>query len=1752
MELSRYEIDGKFSGISSVQELFSKQTTQTPDAVAVEYGNKKITYAGLSALATKLAQSIQNASPDSKIVGVSTFRSIDMLAAVLAVLQSGKAYLPLDPALPVDRLQQVMADSGIDCVVCPAAESAAFEALKVRTVAHDDITARAERLSAKKQGSLAYVLYTSGSTGKPKGVCMGHAALINLLHWQEKRSAAGAGTRTLQYAPLSFDVSFQEIFSTLGTGGTLVLIDDDLRLDPAQLLAFIRDQSVERIFVPFVALQYLTEAAAAGTMYPASLREVITAGEQLKITAQVAGFFSALPACSLDNQYGPTECHVVTANLLTGDPKGWPALPSIGKAIDQVSIHIIGADEKELPDGETGELCIAGVCVAEGYLNRPELTAEKFVAWTNAAGENNRIYRTGDLARVEPDGDIEFLGRRDDQVKIRGYRIEPGEIEVLLTAQPGIRQAVVVATEDSPGQLRLVAYLVPSADQKDTAAIRLAVSTHLPEYMMPSAFVWMENLPKTSSGKVDRKALPKPDHKRPDLSVLYTAPSTPMEKILASVWIPLLQYDKVGIHDNFFELGGNSLLAVKTVATLQLTHKLSLPVTKLYQHPTIAGIAALLEGRKTGSSTRAPKKQRRENQNEEVAIIAMAGRFPGTGTIPELWQMLETGKETISFFTRGELDPSIPQEIAEDPDYVRARGILRDPAAFDAAFFGVNPKLAELMDPQQRIFLEIAWEALEKAGYLPVHYNGTVGVFAGVGNNSYYLNNVLSNRVLVERMGAFQVMTYNEKDYIASRTAYTLDLKGPAVSVHSACSTSLLAIAEAVESLRSGQCEIALAGGASITAPIKSGHIYQEGAMLSKDGHCRSFDAQGDGTVFSDGAGVVLLKMREAAERDGDRILALVKGVGVNNDGGGKGSFSAPSAEGQAGAIRMALEDARVDPSTLSYIEAHGTATPLGDPIEIEGLRLAFGEQTRKQFCAIGSIKSNMGHLTAAAGVAGLIKTVLAMQHRQIPASLHYKKPNKDIDFANSPFFVNTALRPWDSNEVRRAGISSFGVGGTNVHVVLEEYQAPVAVSGVSRPVQLISWSAKTNASRDRYTAKLVDFVKDGDPSMTDLAYSLQLTRADFKSRRFVIAGSNDELREKLSAPTIPLTEAKTLDEGAGEIVFVFPGQGAQFVHMGLALYQHEPVFRQAVDECAALLNPLLGEDIRAVIYPENPDAAATEKLNDTFYTQPSLFVIGYALARLWMSWGVQPAAFIGHSIGEFVAAHLSGIFSLEDGLKLIAARGRLMQSLPRGTMLSVRAPYADIEPLLPNGISLAAINSPALCVVAGETDKVNAFAQALDASGIANKALHTSHAFHSEMMDPVVQPFLELVKTVGLQVPHIPVISTVTGLWLTDTNATDPAYWAQHLRSTVRFSQAAAFAVAQSYKIYLEAGPGTVSTVLIRQQPGTKGIQAIASLDATAGPTAYHAVLRALGQLWLQGVGIDWTAFYRGQQRVKIDLPSYAFEKTRFWVDPVNWVAPVVKEQANIINNSKPIETIQMRTDTLITKIKEILENASGIEMDQVTPDMGFIEMGLDSLLLTQVTLNIKKEFGVPVTFRQLNEDYSTLETLAGYLDKQLPADRYSAGAATTFIPAANPVATAQAPANGSAMSLISQQIQLLAQQVAMLQGGSIPQSAGSPVAATVTKPMLSTEGVSAEELAELKKPFGATARIERQVTELTPTQKAFLDDLTARYNKKTAGSKAYTAKAPGLYGGSPGCFRFQATDQRDRVSHRGEPLLG
>lgn len=1751
---------------------FEAQVDRAPERVAVSFEDRQLSYRELDERSNRLARFLieRGTSPDS-VVAICGERSPELMVAVLGVLKAGAGYLPLDAAYPSERLAFMLEDSRASFMIrqrgleleLPGSRPPELE-LSAEQAAL--LEGDASRLPRRHQAEgLAYAIYTSGSTGKPKGVAMVHRALDNLIEWQLQDLEPREAVPTLQFAPLSFDVHFQEMFSTWCSGGRLVLVRESARLEMLELLALLERERVERLFLPFIALQSLADIAVTHDRLPHALREVITAGEQLQITRAVAELFTRLPQATLFNHYGPSETHVVTSLRLQGAPSSWAPLPSIGFVLPNVTLAVLDEAGNALAAGAEGELYIGGIALARGYLFRDELTAERFV-WRDGA----RFYRTGDLVKELPSGEIQFLGRLDGQVKIRGYRIELGEVEVALSAHPTVREAAVSVHEIAPGDKRLIAYLVLEATG-DVAELRRFVQARLPEYMMPSSFLVLESLPRTPSGKVDKRALPAPTRARPELGVPFSAPGNESERVLSEIWSNLLSLDGIGVNDPFFELGGNSLLALRAVAEVSRRLGKSLPIVRFFEHPTIADQAAYLADPKAFSAGGARRASRNKvGERAPIAVIGMAGRFPGASSLEELWKNLSEGVDSVTELTREQLS-AVPESELSDPLYVPARGIVANAEAFDAAFFSVSKSEAAVLDPQQRLLLELSWNALEHAGYAPGANEAVVGVYAGTHNNSYYQKLVAHRPDAVLRVGDFATMLASEKDYVATRIASKLDLTGPALSIHTACSTSLVAIATAVQHLRAGLCDVALAGGAALTVPQQSGHVYQEGGMLSRDGHTRTFDADASGTVFSDGAGMVVLKALDRALADGDTVHAVIRGIGLNNDGGRKASFTAPSVEGQAAVVAMAQDDAGVAPSDISYVEAHGTATPLGDPIEVEGLTQAFRRGTEQtQFCGIGSIKSNFGHLTAAAGVAGLIKVALALGHEALPRTVHFRAPNPKISFPSTPFFVVDQQRPWPrSNAPRRAGVSSFGVGGTNAHVVVEE--APLqAASGPSIAPQLLTLSARTPAALERMTLALAARLESNDaPPLADVAFTLALGRTGFSERRTLVASSAAEAAQKLRKPVeLPIVHARPKAPG---VVFLFPGQGSQYVDMGRNLYDNEALFRATVDECAELLQPLLGRDLRQILYPEpSAQEAARAELKRTEITQPALFTVECALARTLMAWGVEPSALAGHSIGELVAACLAGVFDLPAAIAIVAARGRLMQSMPAGAMLMVRAPLEQVQALLPAELDLAAENAPGLCVVGGPFDAVERFAAELGEKGIVVRALETSHAFHSRSMDPAVTQFAEEIRRFTLSKPALPIVSTATGEWLSDAEATDPEYWASQIRRPVRFAKAIDTLRADATRVLLEVGPRkTLTTLALQRTPGDTRAQlsAFACLsDRAENDAEWLALLSTLGRLWAEGASPDFRAFYRGEQRRRVALPGYSFERDRHWLDlaatpPAPVAAPPqpplaaapprpAVERTNMTNSTPSIP----RAQRLVTQLKQLFEETGGMDFRDASPQAQFLELGIDSLLVTQLALRVKQTFKVPVSFRHLMEDASTFSALAEYLDRQMPADAALPPAPVAvaapvapqpFTPAPTMSHQPIAPFAPGALSsdagtaLMQQLLQVQLSQLALFQqqlamiapqpGAPAPaqQLAPQPVAAAPAPAAVApppapapapVEATNGQMKYDVQKAFGAIARIHKQSDEMTPKQLARLAQLTERYTAKTGSSKAHT----------------------------------
>lgn len=1015
---------------------------------------------------------------------------------------------------------------------------------------------------------------------------------------------------------------------------------------------------------------------------------------------------------------------------------------------------------------------------------------------------------------------------------------------------------------------------------------------------------------------------------------------------------------------------------------------------------------------------------------ESIAIVGMAGRFPEARDLEELWHNLIHRVDCIRDLTDDELRKAGVDPATLPPNYVRCDTLVDGIEMFDASFFGFSAREAEILDPQSRVFLECAWEALESSGLSGEPDPGWIGVFAGVSLPTYYLSNLLSRPELAASMGGFQLLLANERDYFATRVSYKLDLRGPSVNVQTACSTSLVAVHMACQSLLAYQCTAAIAGGVRLSVPQGNGYVAQEGSIFSPDGRCRSYDAKGAGALFGDGAGVVVLKRLSDALADGDPIHAVIRGSAWNNDGSMKVGYTAPSIEGQAECIALAQAVAGVDPATITYVEGHGSGTPLGDPIEVSALTQAFRAGTEgltgpKGFCALGSIKSNVGHLEAAAGIAGLIKATLAMEREAIPPNCHFENPNPQIDFANSPFYVPTEAVPWPRNgQPRRAGVSSFGMGGTNVHAILEE--APVRTpSGPSRAWQLLNLSARTPLALEAMTERLAEWLAaHPEADLADVAHTLHTGRRTFRHRRAILCRDRDDALSVLRSRDPRRVLGSVQDKAERPVVFLLPGLGDHYAGMTLGLYRAEPTFRAEIDRAAALLRAE-GLDLLGALYPKGtgPDAeevvteggadlrallgrgatTGTGPLDRTEIAQPAVFAVEMALAKLVQEWGFKPRALAGYSLGEYTAACLAGVFSFEDGLRLVARRARLIANLPAGAMLSVALPEEEARELATGNLSLAAVNGPVLSVLAGPSEEIDALAARLAERGVATRRLPTTHAFHSKMMEPLRGPLRDLLRTIRLAAPEIPYLSNVTGTWVTDAEATDPEHWVRHLVEPVRFGAILTELLTENARVFVEVGPGQGLTALALQLAKSAPV-AVQTVRATWDRQPDQGVLLgALSRLWLAGLPVDWAGFSIHERRQKLRLPGYPFEKKRYWIERANLPRAVAAGPApKETEGEMPEEVAAAALDVhdrpanlrnayvapegeLETSLVGIWESLLGVAPIGIHDS--FFELGGHSLLAPQLLIKLRQAFGIDFPMRDLFES-PTISELAKAVD--------------------------------------------------------------------------------------------------------------------------------------------------------------------
>ncbi|MGX5851666.1 hybrid non-ribosomal peptide synthetase/type I polyketide synthase [Mesorhizobium sp. PL10] len=1579
-----------------LHNLIEAQAATYPDNIAVSCPSEALSYAVLEQRANRLARHlISKGIRLGDVVGVLVERSCDLIVGFLAVLKAGAIYLPLDPRLPPQRLRFMVRDAGATAIIRKAElKGQAFEkalsgldiegsngcAVVLLDQDHTKIALHEVTPPPCPAGpsDLAYVIYTSGSTGQPKGVMIEHRSACNMAEDLKRTYQLGSDSRVLQFASCGFDASLFDFMLALSSGGRLCMAPPSASLPGAELVEFMRRERITAagltptawISLPLNDLPDLAVIKSGGEPLPSSLVE--RWGEKRRIF----------------NSYGPTEA---TVYCIRTEVKADGQKPPIGRPAINTKAYILDRYGHPTPIGGIGELYIGGVGLARGYINHDELTREVFRPNPFDDEPQSRLYRTGDRARHRQDGTIEFLGRKDGQIKIRGMRVELAEIEQCLMKHEDVNACCVTLTDRLGENASLTAYVVKRLESsEDINELQAFLRAALPDHMIPSRFVFLPELPTNRSGKIDRRALPNPGN----LSSLQAAtfPTGRLQTEVAEIWKDVLKLNSVGVEDNFFDVGGHSLAIVQVQARIQDRLGIDCKILDLFEHPTIGKLATHLAatqaaprpGEDSKSTIRlAGSRNEPKPDRDAVAIIGMAGRFPGAENVDQFWSNLAEGVESIADLDEQTLrEAGVAPDTFGRPNYVRREAVISGIDLFDAAFFGISPKEAAWMDPQQRILLETAYQALDHAGHGSRETaEGRVGVFAGVGPNRYHAQGEAGRDLLdSERL---QIRILNGHDFTATRIGYKLNLTGPCVSVQTACSTSLVAVHLACQSLRSNECEMALAGGASISLPHGKGYLHQQGHILSPDGHCRAFDAHAQGTVSGSGAAVVVLKRLSDASRDGDYIWAVIRGSAINNDGAGKVAFTAPSAAGQAAVIKAALADADVSADTIGYVEAHGTGTSLGDPIEISGLTKAFRSYTaRKQFCAIGSVKTNMGHLDAAAGVTGLIKLATMLNRGVIPASLHFDEPNPNIDFPESPVFVNNTCTAWATGgEPRRGGVSSFGIGGTNAHAILEEAPARSDEQSYRRlhvfPVSGASESALTEMLR-----QLAGFMRRSDiqQSAGNIAHTLQKGRAALKYRTSFVGADPVEIANQLERAVLNAGAAEVGSRSEHRIVFMFSGQGGQHIGMGRELYEEELVFRDAIDECANWLGQLTHIDFRPLLYNEGKfDGELGPQLEAI--VQPVIFATQYALAKLFRSWGIFPAAVIGHSIGEYAAAHIAGIISLPDAIRLTLTRGQLTSRVPPGGILAVGLSPEELQPYWNKSLSLAAINRPRQCVVSGPASDIAAFHEQLQARSIASKPMRASHAVHSSLLDPILSEFRIHAEKVELHAPQILFMSTVLGDWLEADVPLDGGYWVRNLRETVQFHPAFDRLVQSGYELFVEIGPGAALSRHPRQFRSKTNLHSPVAFAALPGGDHGQGdrlrLLQTLGKLWTCGVPIDWSGLHDHKPPLLTPLPPYPFDRKRYWLDAVvieeqvqnadlnqpNTGATSVDQLAGNERVRSPIVVEMSSEAALGRQIAEVYRDILGL--DDVALTDSFFDLGGDSLSALSVIDRIEQLTG-------------------------------------------------------------------------------------------------------------------------------------------------------------------------------------------
>lgn len=1501
-------------------------------------------------------------------------RSATLLAAVCGTILAGHPYIPLSDQMPLDRIHEMLTDADACAIVTISPQELqlptstqridldTYDDLNILASSHRDTICESPLPVDRSPEDLLYIEYTSGSTGRPKGVGITHANVQNTALDLERRFPLRRDDVFLCKTSFTFDIFGTELYGWLVGEGRLAILPAGQEGDLPALLDAVHNYGVTHLNTSPTLLRVLLKAIdSTGRQNDLeSLRHLFSGGEALSPDI-IQHFFALGLACSLENVYGPTEA-TMWATHTQIHPEDCAGNAPIGTPLNDYRLYVLNPQGQLCGTDLPGELCIAGAGVGVGYLNQNELTAHHFIdnpfADTADAEHMHRMYRTGDLGFLRPDGRFSFLRRIDQQVKVAGIRVELGEIEQALLSIDGITEAAAIV-DDSTGTPRLIGFYV-SESTLPQDQIRQSLSSQLITQLIPAVLIQTNGMPTSAAGKLDRHALQALlEKKTKDMDIAETADVSPAIERLAKLWNDVLGSRVSDPHRTFFEAGGTSLSLMRLQIQMQQEFNIEISITDLLSHPTMASQSDLLSSLidvPTTTDNQPISAQPTQSPTDDVAIIGIGLQVPGAEDINSFWDLLMSGQESITFYDDDELRAlGVPESQLRDPSYVKASGYLEGIETFDDLLFRISPAEVDKTSPQLRLLYKCFWQACEDAGYDPQSLPGRVGVFAA-GNDDFewYQGKLISPESFGE---TYQNFTLATNHFLSTRLSYQFDLTGPSLSALSGCSSSLLTVHLAVQSLRSGECDLAVAGG--VTAELRNAGGYQwfDGMMFSRDGHCRPFDAQANGTVFSNGGALLLLKPAAAAQRDGDPIYAIIKGSASGNDGRKKLSYTAPSEEGQYETISSAYHATGINPATVSFVEAHGTGTLLGDPIEVASLTRVFSDSP-KGSCLLSSVKGNIGHTDSAAGAVGLSKAALSLKHRMLPGTVNFQNPNPHIDFKATPFEVTAEARPLEGDLIR-AGINSFGVGGTNVHMILEE--APDIPQPKDPDHVLFQFSGVTSEAMSRTAERFIRHVAaDSSVSLADAAVTLR-SRTELPYRSTLVIAA-DEIRDADTWMGKLHHTDRTASQKPPRVALLFSGQGNQYHRMGHGLYASNSsvgqLFRGWMDDLIGMLPGKDAHDFHEVLYEGVDDG----RIHRTEWSQFALFSTQFALAKVLESFGLVPDIMVGHSIGELTAAALAGVWPLEEAAILVRQRGLLMQSQPPGIMVAALAPAARVAEVIsevPDAwISLD--NSPERSVVGMAPHAFDTVMSALEKADIIGARLHTSQAFHTPMMAEAGAAFTAAVGQTSSQDPKVPIISNRTGHIVQSGEMTDPRYWGDHITGAVRFTDSLTTLLADDYPLLaIETGPGqSLATFIAQVTTSQHDANTVSLLRHAAADISDEAQLLAgLGDVWRAGLPLDWTRHSTGHRR---SLPGYSFDAHPH---------PVSRESAAIpVVCPKPAPAAAAPSNrTRLDVFCEAFRNVLGYE--NISPNDDFFVLGGDSLKATGLTAQLKALLGIEAT---------------------------------------------------------------------------------------------------------------------------------------------------------------------------------------